>query len=269
MKETRQFKEISFPHSRISTIDVCEIGRKRHHMVTLLEIDVTDAQAALRKIREQDGKRLSFMAWLVKCIGTAVSEHREAAAFLKSNNSMLVFNDVDISITVEKDINGYKVPLPLVMRNVTAKSILDIQNEISMARNENAKEDTVVLSGGFGVMGMRLFYALPGFFRRWIWKAFLLKPHMAQRIMGSVMITSVGMTGGLDGWSIPTSIHPLCFAVGSVVSKPGVVDDTISIRNYLKLTILIDHDVIDGAPAARFVARLDELLRTAYGLDCI
>jgi pyruvate/2-oxoglutarate dehydrogenase complex dihydrolipoamide acyltransferase (E2) component len=33
------------------------------------------------------------------------------------------------------------------------------------------------------------------------------------------------------------------------------------------LTLVFDHDVIDGAPAARFVHRLAELIESGYGLD--
>jgi len=32
------------------------------------------------------------------------------------------------------------------------------------------------------------------------------------------------------------------------------------------MTVLIDHDVVDGAPAARFVSRLAELVENGYGL---
>ncbi|MBP1761033.1 MAG: hypothetical protein H6Q64_575 [Firmicutes bacterium] len=84
--------------------------------------------------------------------------------------------------------------------------------------------------------------------------------------MGSVMLTSVGMFSTFDGWVIPTSIHPLCFAVGTITKKPGVIDGEIAVREYLKMTVLIDHDVMDGAPAARFLSRLDELIQKAYGL---
>jgi len=38
------------------------------------------------------------------------------------------------------------------------------------------------------------------------------------------------------------------------------------IREYLKMTILIDHDVIDGTPAARFVSRLTGLIEGGYEL---
>jgi pyruvate/2-oxoglutarate dehydrogenase complex dihydrolipoamide acyltransferase (E2) component len=35
----------------------------------------------------------------------------------------------------------------------------------------------------------------------------------------------------------------------------------------LDLTLMFDHDVIDGAPAARFSARLIELMESAHGLE--
>ncbi|MHA1622891.1 MAG: 2-oxo acid dehydrogenase subunit E2 [Candidatus Heimdallarchaeaceae archaeon] len=35
----------------------------------------------------------------------------------------------------------------------------------------------------------------------------------------------------------------------------------------LNLTIYIDHNIVDGAPAARFTARVVELIQSAFGLD--
>ena len=54
--------------------------------------------------------------------------------------------------------------------------------------------------------------------------------------------------------------------VGGISEKPGVVDGQIAIRDYLSLTISFDHDMIDGAPAARFTQRLKELIESDYGL---
>jgi hypothetical protein len=39
------------------------------------------------------------------------------------------------------------------------------------------------------------------------------------------------------------------------------------IREYLCVTVSMDHDIIDGAPAARFVQRLKELVEGGYGLE--
>ncbi len=260
-------RSVPFPDSRISTIDVCDLGRKRHHIAALLEIDVTEARLTMRRLRQQTGQGLSFTAWLTKCIADAVKEYPDAAAYLARGRKRMLFDDVDVSITVEKQVDGQHVPLPLVIRKADQKGIEEIQLEIRRAQQEEAKDTTVVLGGGLQQAGTKLFYALPGPLRRMIWKCFFLRPHTAQRLMGSVMVTSVGMFGRTDGWFIPTTIHPLCFAVGSVVKKPAVIGENIVIREHLNLTVLIDHDVIDGAPAARFIARLDAMLSGAYGLE--
>jgi len=62
------------------------------------------------------------------------------------------------------------------------------------------------------------------------------------------------------------TIHPICFALGSIVKKPGIFEGEITPREYLYMTVLINHDVIDGAPAARFISRLTALMEGGYGL---
>jgi pyruvate/2-oxoglutarate dehydrogenase complex dihydrolipoamide acyltransferase (E2) component len=71
---------------------------------------------------------------------------------------------------------------------------------------------------------------------------------------------------GTTSWPIPTGIQSLFFALGGIAKKPGVIGDKIEVREYLCMTILFDHDVVDGAPAARFTARLAELVENAFGL---
>jgi len=44
------------------------------------------------------------------------------------------------------------------------------------------------------------------------------------------------------------------------------VDGQITIREYLSLTVSFDHNMIDGAQAARFTERLKELIESGYGL---
>jgi pyruvate/2-oxoglutarate dehydrogenase complex dihydrolipoamide acyltransferase (E2) component len=54
--------------------------------------------------------------------------------------------------------------------------------------------------------------------------------------------------------------------VGGIGVKPGVVDGHIAIREYLSLTISLNHDLIDGSPAARFTQRVKDLIESGYGL---
>ena len=82
------------------------------------------------------------------------------------------------------------------------------------------------------------------------------------------MVTSVGMFGKGGGWGIgflPT--HTLGLTVGGIAQKPGVHDGQVEVREYLNLTISFDHDIVDGAPAARFTRKLVELIETASLLE--
>ena len=61
-------------------------------------------------------------------------------------------------------------------------------------------------------------------------------------------------------------MHTLEIALGGIAQKPGIVDGRIEIRDYLCITVSFDHDIVDGAPAARFVQRFKELLEAGFGL---
>jgi pyruvate/2-oxoglutarate dehydrogenase complex dihydrolipoamide acyltransferase (E2) component len=43
------------------------------------------------------------------------------------------------------------------------------------------------------------------------------------------------------------------------------MDGRIEICEYLSPTVSFDHDIIDGAPAARFTERFKDLIENAYG----
>jgi len=62
-------------------------------------------------------------------------------------------------------------------------------------------------------------------------------------------------------------IHPLVIALEGIAKKPGIVGDKLEVREYLGMIVLFDHDVTNGAPVARFVQRLRELIENGYGLS--
>lgn len=80
--------------------------------------------------------------------------------------------------------------------------------------------------------------------------------------MGTVGISSVGMFGRGGGWGIGFSVQTLTIIVGGVAERPAVVNGDIVARTVLDLSLAFDHDVVDGAPAARFVAKLKAILES-------
>ena len=247
----RHYNYHKIPQSRIATFDVCSIGSFKHHIAALLEFDVTVSRGKLKEFKK-NGIKTSFNAWIIKVISKALDQHKEASAYLFSKRKLIIFNDINISIIVEKNLHDKKVPIPLVIEKANEKTVLEINREIEDAKNQVLSDKDVVLNKQSKAYE-RFYYLLPGFLRRMIWRFILGHPKIAFEKMGNAAITSLGMAGRINGWFIQKSVHPVSFGIGSVIKKPAVIDGEIKIREILNMTILLDHDVIDGAPMVRFI----------------
>jgi pyruvate/2-oxoglutarate dehydrogenase complex dihydrolipoamide acyltransferase (E2) component len=257
----------SFLASRKFTMDIGKLGLQKHHIKALIEVDVTESRKKIKQRRTELGSKVSFTSWVLKCISQAISEHKQVHALRKGTNKLIIFDSIDISVLVEKKVEGVLVPLPLVIRDVNNKSLNDIYTEIENAKKQVIENEShYVIEKNRKQKQIKFFSMLPQWLRLLIWKVMLRNPHRMKNMMGTAVVTSVGMIGNVDGWIIPYSIHPVCFAIGSVTKKPRSINGTTYIRELLKITVLVDHDVIDGAPATRFVSRLSELMESGYVL---
>ncbi|HSL41939.1 MAG TPA: 2-oxo acid dehydrogenase subunit E2 [Anaerolineales bacterium] len=266
--QERTSYEIPYPSSRQLTFDLGKIGLAKHHVRALLEVDVTEARRLIKQNR-RSGTKISFTAWLIKVIADCVALHPPIAGVNDAKRStVLVFNDVDISIVVEKEVNGSRVPLPYVIRKADKKSLSQIQEEIEAAKSQTVQgEGDYVLGDEYSTAGMKLFVRLPQWLRLMLMRLLVLNnPQRVKDMMGTVMITTAGMIGHTRGWIMPFGMHPLCLAFGSLNEQAAVYRGEIQKREILHLTVLIDHDVIDGVPAARFVDDLVKKLQTGFGL---
>ena len=161
------------------------------------------------------------------------------------------------------------MPLPYVIRRADKKMLCEIQDEIEAAKSQTVNgEGDYVLGEGQNRLGMRLFVSLPQWLRLALMRLLVLnRPQRVKDMMGTVMITTAGMIGHTHGWIMPFGMHPLCLAFGSLNEQAAVYKGEIQKREILHLTVLIDHDVIDGVPAARFVDDLVKKMQAGVGLE--
>jgi pyruvate/2-oxoglutarate dehydrogenase complex dihydrolipoamide acyltransferase (E2) component len=266
------FVERPFSEFRSPTIDTLTWGKKRHHIPILLEMDVTVAREALRAQKRQTGQRMSFTGWLVKCIAQAVSEHKFIHGIRKGRRRIVMFDDVDVAIIVERAVGqlgtGETLPMPYIIRQANEKTVAAIHAEIRAAQQQSVLPGEVQIGSTRAAWLTQVFTVMPRWMRDLlVWKPLFRNPFQIKRAMGTVAVTALGMAGqGGLSWGIPIGIHPLIVAVGAIAKRPGVVDDQIVVREYVGLTVLFDHDVTDGAPVARFVRCLQKLMRDGYGL---
>ncbi|MFX1323322.1 MAG: 2-oxo acid dehydrogenase subunit E2, partial [Promethearchaeota archaeon] len=113
---------------------------------------------------------------------------------------------------------------------------------------------------------MSNYFKIPRFLRIPFGRKFIRNPFRIKKYSGTVIVTAMGMIGEGLGWGIPYPGHPLIVTVGGISEKPEIIGDKIEIREYLKVTITFDHDIIDGGPATRFVTQLKKIIESGYGL---
>ncbi|MBN2350746.1 MAG: 2-oxo acid dehydrogenase subunit E2 [Bacteroidales bacterium] len=260
-----KYKTQKFPASRIATIDVCETGKRKHHVAGLIELDVTESREKIKHYNKGKSAKISFTAWLISVIGSTIKKYETASSYLSGKNKLMIFEDINISIVVEKDLDGEKVPVPLIIEKANEIPVESINKQIVDARNMKLSNKDIVLQRKAARLE-KLYYLLPGFMRSYVWKYVLKHPKLAFKKMGNVAFTSLGTEGKVKGWFIPISVHPICFGISPITKKPAVVDNNIKIREILNMTILSDHDVIDGAPMARFISELSKNIETGINL---
>jgi pyruvate/2-oxoglutarate dehydrogenase complex dihydrolipoamide acyltransferase (E2) component len=236
--------------------------RRKPMIHGLLEVDVTEARTTLRAYKARTGESLSFTAFLCACLGKAVDEHKAVQAFRMAGNRLILFDDVDICVRIEREVARRKYVVPFILRAANHKTFRELHDEIRAAQVADTHD---VLT--------RLDFLPVPLYRPFIWvftRIARRRPLVWKENMGTVGVTSVGMFGRGAGWGIPLAAPtPLMVTVGGIGKKPAFVDGHVAIREYLSLTISVDHEVVDGAPAARFTQRLKELIESAYGLDGI
>lgn len=248
-----------FPVRRRGTVDYMRTAGRRSNVHGLVEIDVTEARRRIAASDTETGEPLSFTAFLVGCLARAIEDHPAVNAYRDWRGRLHVFDDVDVNVLVETTVRGERLAVPHVVRGADERSVRSIHDEIRAAQ---AWADPTDLSR-LGELALRL----PGFIRRLVWRLPQWFPGRWTDIAGTVAVTSVGMFGEGGGWAVSPTNYTVQLTVGGISEKPRVVDDEITTRELLDLTVTFDHDVVDGAPAARFVQRLRELVEAAHGLD--
>jgi pyruvate/2-oxoglutarate dehydrogenase complex dihydrolipoamide acyltransferase (E2) component len=257
-----------FPASRLATIDVGALGRRRHLVAGLLQVDVTEARARMKAHEERSGERLSFTAWLIHVLACTLAEHPTVHAYPLSRLWRAIPHAVDVSTLVERKAFGQRVPLPTVIRNADRLDVHAVTRELRAVQQGAGKGGGLEkATRGLARAGSQLYAMAPGRLRRVLWRAALSIPPLADGLMGSAVVTSVGMMGRVDGWFVHTSLHPVSLGVGSILRKPMVVDgDRVVPRDVVHLTLLLDHDVVDGGDMARFADAFVRRLEAAQGL---
>ncbi len=256
---------VELPPGRRVWVNTLALSWPAHAMFGLLEVDVTVARRFIGEHKARTGETLSFAGFLAFCLARAVDEDKTIQAFRKGSRQLAMFEDVDVGLMVERKVGEKTALMGHVVQGANRKTYRQIHDEIRKVQSEP------VPPGRGMPHWFRSLMLLP-----WPLSSLVIAllrmnsrrdPTISVSMGGTVGLTSVGMFGGgHSGWGLSPTFHPLGLVVGGITWKPAVVEGRIEPREILNLTVTFDHDIVDGAPAARFTRRLVELIESGYGL---
>ncbi|MGB7874762.1 MAG: 2-oxo acid dehydrogenase subunit E2 [Anaerolineales bacterium] len=257
--DKNQYQVVPFPKGRRLITDIGWMAHNKHTIRGLLEIDVTWPRQVIQKHQEKTGEKLSFTAYLTACAGQAIENNKYLHAYRDLLGRMILYDDIDIATLIEVENDGKKYPVGHIIRAANRKSFHEIHTEIRTAQRNSMVDQ--------GVQQLYAFRQLPGFIRRLIFQFIGRSPHLKKKYSGTVSLTAVGMFGNGGGWGIGLPSHTLGITVGGIARKPGIHENRIEPREYLNVTLDFDHDIVDGAPAARFAQQFSELVESGDALN--
>jgi pyruvate dehydrogenase E2 component (dihydrolipoamide acetyltransferase) len=161
----------------------------------------------------------------VKIVSLALRKHPMLNSTL-SEDGIHILNQINIGVAIALD-EGLIVP---VVRDIDKKGLSEISKEIE-EMVQKARDKSLTPEAVHG---------------------------------GTFTLTNLGMFG-VDTFT-PIINPPQCaiLGVGRIVKKPVVINNEIVIRSMMCLSLSFDHRIVDGAPAAKFLQTISQLIAEPY-----
>jgi pyruvate dehydrogenase E2 component (dihydrolipoamide acetyltransferase) len=196
------------------------------HVTQFDKADITELEAyrkSLQKGKSTDQVKVTILPFLMKAVTQLLIEFPDFNSSLDSNSNDLIQKKYyNIGVAVDTP-GGLVVP---VIKNVDKKNIMILSEELidvsTRARNRKINPDELV--------------------------------------GGTFTISSLGSISGTYFTPIINLPEVAILGVSRAVKEPVYINEKIKTRFMLPYALSYDHRVIDGAEAARFTKRLNEIL---------
>lgn len=255
--KTKPFSLAWQPRGRWNILDLIEMGRASIPTYLICDVDMSWVES-LRARLARKGHRVTATAVLLKAIAIAQQHHPATRSAKLPWGAVVTFNDIVAGFTVERQVDcGPAVFLGTIMQP-DSKPLTDIALELkAYAEDDLDSIPQLAIENRFAGM--------PWLFRKLILWLGTRIPRIRLRYLGATFgLSSLGKYGIKA--IVPPSVCTSIFGIGAVEERAVVRDGAIAVRPVMTLTYNFDHRLIDGAPAARFLDEIKNLLEG--GLAC-
>lgn len=236
------------------------VTREKNAFHSFTEVDVTIPRRLIKNHFEKTGIKFSFTGYIVKCLAQTLKQYPQFNSFIKGRK-LVILEDITISVLTEREFEGEKIPKPVGIHQAQFKTYRQINNEIRAAKSKSVDKKK-------RVSGQTWIRFIPGFLLKTFVRLADRNIKMAKRY-GKVAVTAVGMFTNEPIWFIPHGTATVLLTVGSIIKKTVWNEGVHEEREFLCLTGSFDHNIVDGAPAARFMNQLIETIRSGQMIQSI
>jgi len=191
----------------------------------MIEVNIEKLLKLREDLEKSLNTKISLTAFIVKAVAEALKEHPTLNSSFENGN-VRIFKDINIAVAIQSP-RGLVAP---AIFNADNKSVLEISEEINRLTGNAEKSK--------------------------------LKPDDLRG--GTFTITNLGPYGVEAFIPIINPPQTAILAVGKISAKPIVVDNQIVIKPITTLTLVFDHRVVDGLPAALFLQKVKNTLESPH-----
>jgi len=200
------------------------------HLYFTVSIDMTNVRTLLKKYNKDKEKRISVNDFLIFAVAKVLSEQPDINCSL-INDEIVYHNAVNIGVAVALE-EGLIVP---VLKEARQKGVVQISQEV---------RELIKLARGRKLM-----------------------PEDYQG--GTFTVSNLGMYGIENFTVIINPPEAAILSVGEIKKMPLITDkesEKIEVRSMMKVTVSVDHRLIDGATAAIFLKQVKAYLEFPEGM---
>lgn len=171
---------------------------------------------------KNEGYKLSYTAVLIKVIAEVLQRHPKIRTRINGESTAETVNTIDIGVAVDVE-DGLLVP---IIKNANVKNLKTICSELVDLTNR-AKQNKLSLDEMTG---------------------------------GTITITNLGMFGIKYFTPVLNTPESAILGVGAITQMPVIKNGGIFKSSIMNFSLTHDHRIINGAPAARFLMDINNIL---------
>lgn len=194
------------------------------HAWLMMEVDATNLVALRNKHKENfknQGVNLTYFTFFIDAVTKALQEYPILNSTWQGDE-ILVHDDINISIAVASDDNLY-VPVIKYADRLSIKGIAEEVGTLATLGRSNK----------------------------------LTQSHMSG---GTFTVNNTGAFGSVQSMGIINHPQAAILQVESIIKKPVFINDMLAARHMVNLCMSIDHRILDGLVAGKFLSRVKELI---------